>query len=201
MGICNENLPRGWGISLSLIPWSAPPLPRRGGGGGGGVGHTIHRCIRICYSQHGLHQRLEQPPRVKFFARLSSRVPFLYLIKKTQNLAFRSGRLTSSSDLASYALSHSSSVQKSFFYGDVITITSRAPNVVNLVRPYSISAFLLLLKFTDSHPARWMAIARAMSAKFKAFHFSSIKSYSVVPYSTLYQLPIHLKHTAATYLD
>ena len=28
---------------------------------------------------------------------------------------------------------------------------------------------------------RWMAIARAVSAEFKAFHFRSIKSYSVIP--------------------
>ena len=45
------------------------------------------------------------------------------------NLAFLSGRLT---DLA---LSRSSSVQRSFFCGDAIAITSWAPDVVNLVRP------------------------------------------------------------------
>ena len=51
---------------------------------------------------------------------------------KQPNLAFLSGRLTSSSDLA---LSHSFSVQRSLFHGDVIAITSWAPDV-NLVRPY-----------------------------------------------------------------
>ena len=53
--------------------------------------------------------------------------------KKQLNLAFLSGRLTSSSDLASYALSRSSSVQRSFFHGDVIATTSWAPDVVNFV--------------------------------------------------------------------
>ena len=37
--------------------------------------------------------------------------------------------------MASYALSRSSLVQRSFFCGDVIAITSWAPDVVNLVRP------------------------------------------------------------------
>ena len=60
------------------------------------------------------------------------RVPFLYLINKQPNLVFLRGRLTSSSD---FALSRSSSVQRSFFCGDVIAITSWAPDVVNLVRP------------------------------------------------------------------
>ena len=41
-------------------------------------------------------------------------------------------RLTSSSDLP---LSRGSLVQRSFFCGDVIEITSWAPDVVNLVRP------------------------------------------------------------------
>ena len=73
---------------------------------------------------------LEQPPKVKsVYARVSSRVPFLYLKNK---LAFLSGRMTSSSDLA---LSRNSSVQRSFFCGDVIAIMSWAPDVVNLVRP------------------------------------------------------------------
>ena len=85
------------------------------------------------------HSRLEQPPKVKFYARVSSRVPFVYL-KDEPNLAFLSGRPTSSSDLASYALSRSSSVQRSFFRGDVIEITSWAPDVhvVNLVCPFLI---------------------------------------------------------------
>ena len=60
-------------------------------------------------------QELEQPPKLKFYARVSSRAPFLYLKNKQPNLAFLSDRLTSSSDLASYALSRSSSVQRSFF--------------------------------------------------------------------------------------
>ena len=68
---------------------------------------------------------------MKFYARGSSRVPFLYLINKQPNLAFLSGRLSSSSDLA---LSRSSLVQRSFFC-DVIAITSWEPDVVNLVRP------------------------------------------------------------------
>ena len=70
------------------------------------------------------HPRLEQPPKSQLQSPLS-------LPKNRQpNLAFLSGRLTSSSDLA---LSRSSSVQR--FYGDVIAITSWAPDVVNLVRP------------------------------------------------------------------
>ena len=65
------------------------------------------------------HPRLEQPPMVKFYARVSSRVLLLYLIDKQPNLAFLSGRLTSFSDLP---LSRGSSVQRSFFCGDVIEI-------------------------------------------------------------------------------
>ena len=86
------------------------------------------------------HPRLEHPPKVKVYARVSSRVPFLYLNNKQPNLAFLSGTLTSSSDLASYVLSRSSSVQRSFFCGDVIAITSWAPDVhvVNLVRPFCV---------------------------------------------------------------
>ena len=70
--------------------------------------------------------------KVNFYARVSSRVLFLYLKNRRPNLAFLSGRLTSSSDLA---LSRSSSVQRLFFCGDGIAITSWAPDVVNLVRP------------------------------------------------------------------
>ena len=96
------------------------------------------------------HPRLEQPSKVKFYARVSSRVSFLYLKYKQQpNQTFLSDRLTSSrgqsrkpnwlaklsSDLASCALSRSSSVQRSFFSGDVIGIMSQAPDVVNLVHP------------------------------------------------------------------
>ena len=69
---------------------------------------------------------------MKFYARVSSRVPFLYLINKQPNLAFLSGRLSSSNDLA---LSRSSLVQRLFFCGDVIAIMSWEPDVVNLVRP------------------------------------------------------------------
>ena len=82
------------------------------------------------------HPRLEQPSEVIFYARVSSRVPFLYIKDKQPNLASLRGKLTlgltPSSDLA---LSRSSSVQRSFFCGDVIAITSWAPDVVNLVRP------------------------------------------------------------------
>ena len=96
---------------------------------------------RLNYVSMDSPPRLEQPPKVKFYARVSSRVPFLYLINKQPNLAFLRGRLTSSSDLA---LSRSSSVQRSFFCGDVIAITSWAPDVVNLVHPeckrYSLSS-------------------------------------------------------------
>ena len=46
-----------------------------------------------------IHPRLEQPSKVKFNARVRSRVPFLYLKNKQPNLAALSGRLTSSSDL------------------------------------------------------------------------------------------------------
>ena len=77
------------------------------------------------------HPRLEQLPMVNIYARVSSWVPFLYLKNKQPNLAFLRTRLTSFSDLA---LSCSSAVQRSFFCGDVIVITSWAPNV-NLVRP------------------------------------------------------------------
>ena len=89
---------------------------------------TIEAC------QHGFNPRLEHRPKVKIYARVSSRVPFLHLKNKQPNLAFLSGRLTSSSDLA---LSRSFSVQRSFFRGDVISITSWAPDVdvVNRVRP------------------------------------------------------------------
>ena len=58
--------------------------------------------------------------------------PFPYLKNKQQNLAFLCVRLTVSSDFAN---SCSASVQRSFFCGDVIAITSWAPDVVNLVRP------------------------------------------------------------------
>ena len=84
---------------------------------------------RWCIHAHKAYQadvsmdfypRLEQPSKVKFYARVSSRVSFLYLKYKQPNLAFLSGRLTSSSDLASYAPARSSSVQRSFFCGDVI---------------------------------------------------------------------------------
>ena len=93
-------------------------------------------CVCMCGGGGGLYQanvsidihlRLEQLPKVKFYPR----VLFLYLKIKQSNLAFLN--LTSSSDMASYALSHSSSVQRSFFCSDVIAITSRAPDVVNLV--------------------------------------------------------------------
>ena len=71
------------------------------------------------------HPRLEQPPKSQLQSPLS-------LPKNRQpNLAFLSGRLTSSSDLA---LSRSSSVQR--FYGDVIAITSWAPDVVNFSAPH-----------------------------------------------------------------
>ena len=78
------------------------------------------------------HPRLEQPPMVKCYARVSSRVSFLYLKNKQLSLAFLSSGLTSSSVLGQ---SCSSSVQTSFFCGDVITITSWTPesDVVNLV--------------------------------------------------------------------
>ena len=59
------------------------------------------------------HPRLEQPPKVKFYAKVRSRVP----LNKQPNLAFLSGRLTSSSVLG---LCRSSLVQRSFFCSDVI---------------------------------------------------------------------------------
>ena len=42
------------------------------------------------------------------------------------------------------------------------------------------------------HLPRWMPlpIARAVSAKFKAFSFPVVKSYSVIPYSTFYSVPL-----------
>ena len=67
---------------------------------------------------------------------LAPESPFSTFKNKQPNLASLRGRLTlgltPSSDLA---LSRSSSVQRSFFCGDVIAITSWAPDVVNLVRP------------------------------------------------------------------
>ena len=63
------------------------------------------------------HPRLEQPPKVKF-CQLQSPL--------------------SSSDFAIYALSRSSSVQRSFFCGDVIAMTSWAKDVVNLARPLAV---------------------------------------------------------------
>ena len=83
----------------------------------------------IIHVSMDFHLRLEQPPMVQFYARVSSRVPFFYLTNKQPNLAFLSGRLTSGSI-------RSSSVQRSFFRGDVIAITLWAPVVVNLVHPY-----------------------------------------------------------------
>ena len=54
---------------------------------------------------------------------------------KQPNIAFLSGRLTSSSvRLGFIILSRSSSVQRSFFHGDVTAITSWAHDVVNLAR-------------------------------------------------------------------
>ena len=46
------------------------------------------------------HKRLEQPSMVKVYTRVSSRVSFLHLKYKLPNLAFLSGRLSSSSNLA-----------------------------------------------------------------------------------------------------
>ena len=48
------------------------------------------------------HPRLEKPPKVKFHAWVSSRVPFLYLQNKP-NLAFLSNALTSSNNMANLA--------------------------------------------------------------------------------------------------
>ena len=85
--------------------------------------------------------------------------PALYLNNKQPNLAFLSCRLTSSSDLASYALSRSSSsVQRSFLIllWDVIATTSWASDVVNLVRPHS---DLPMRKATPTHRNRTVMMA------------------------------------------
>ena len=81
------------------------------------------------------HQRLQHPPKVKVFARVSSRVPFFYLNNKQPNLAYLSDRLTSSSDYGNLCSISQLFGHSSFFCGDVIAITSWAPDVVNLVRP------------------------------------------------------------------
>ena len=100
------------------------------------------------------HPRLEQqPPQGEIYVRVSSRVPFLAPKNKQSNLAFLSGRLISSIDLASCVLSRSSSVQRSFLCGDVIAITSWAPAVVKLVRPvgvWMVTAVQITGKVTNS---------------------------------------------------
>ena len=106
------------------------------------------------YTAHGrdFHPRLEQTPKVKFMPESAPESPFFYLRNKKPNLAFLSGRLTSSSDLASHAISRCSSVQRSFFCGDVIAITSWAPDVVNLVRPYIGYSYIILGLFALNKP-------------------------------------------------
>ena len=96
-------------------------------------GISLHLDLRNYTRQHGLSSKTRTVSQGEIFMPVSSRVPFLYLKNKQPNL---SGRLTSSSHLA---LSRSSSVQRSFFCGDVIAITSWTPdvNVVNLVRPFA----------------------------------------------------------------
>ena len=85
------------------------------------VSKGISLAVKL-YVSMDFHPRLEQPPKVKFYAIVSSRVPFLHIKNKQPNLDFPSGRLTSSCDLA---LSRTSSVQRSFLCGDdVIAITS-----------------------------------------------------------------------------
>ena len=99
----------------------------------------IHKACIPGWCQYGLSSSLEQPPKVKFYASVSSRVSFLYLKYKQQ--PDWPARL--SSDLASCAISRSSSVRRSFFCADVIGITSWAPDVVILVH---------LLPSTWPHP-------------------------------------------------
>ena len=60
--------------------------------------------------------------------------PALYLNNKQPNLAFLSGRLTSSSDML-YLVALRYKGHSSFCCGDVIAIVSWAPDVVNLVHP------------------------------------------------------------------
>ena len=43
---------------------------------------------RLNYVSMDSPPRLEQPPKVKFYTRVSSRVPFLYLINKTTKSSF-----------------------------------------------------------------------------------------------------------------
>ena len=87
----------------------------------------IHKSILGC--QHGLSSKTRTASQGDK-SQLQS--PLSLLKNRQPNLAFISGRPTSSSDLA---LSRSSSVQRLFFCGDVIAITSWAQDVVNLVRP------------------------------------------------------------------
>ena len=104
---------------------------------------AIHKSLL----QHGLSSKTRPASQGEISARVSSRVTFLYLKRKQPNLAFDSlTRLTSSSALAL------SLVQRSFFCGDVIAITSWAPlvsfpagNNLRKIRLVTLHAFLGLL--------------------------------------------------------
>ena len=106
-----------------------------GRGGKGEVFHITH-CL-VCELEIMKLLHLSESPEVPLASVSYVCLPQQYIAHLQPNLAFLSDRLTSSSDLASYALSRSSSVQRSFFCGDVIAITSWAPDAVNLVRPIS----------------------------------------------------------------
>ena len=88
--------------------------------------------------QHGLSSKTRTASQGEILYKSQLQSPISLLKNRQPNLAFLSGRPTSSSDLT---LSRSSSVQRLFFCGDVIAITSWAPDVVNLVRPKLIRHF------------------------------------------------------------
>ena len=85
--------------------------------------------------QHGLSSKTRTASKGNIYARVSSRFPFLSL--RHPNLAFLSGRLNWPCPVTWQVtlLSRSSLVLRSFFCGDLIGITSWAPDVVNLVCP------------------------------------------------------------------
>ena len=104
---------------------------------------SLYLDLRNHVCQHGLSFKTRTASQGVIHARVTPRIPFLSPKNKQLNLDFLSGKLTSSSDLASYSLSRSSSVQRSSFYGDVIAIMSWAPDVVKLVCLINIYAVII----------------------------------------------------------
>ena len=60
----------------------------------------------------------------------------VYEIQNSDDKFYRRKSMRAADEKKTYALSRCSSVQMSFFCGDVIPITSWAPDVVNLMHPY-----------------------------------------------------------------